>query len=165
MTRIAVYPGTFDPLTLGHVDIIRRALTLFDRLIVAVAHNERKQPWFSLQERMDMVRTSVDSPGLVVDTIEGLLVDYTKAQGAIAIIRGLRNGEDLAYESNMTLMNRRLAPSIDTVFLLSDPAHMFVSSSLVKEVASFGGAVDEFLSPAVAASLRDRVALRRQPTK
>jgi pantetheine-phosphate adenylyltransferase len=160
MARIAVYPGSFDPLTNGHLDIIQRSCVLFDKLIVAVAHNQRKQPLFSLEERIAMVRSVSDPAKVEVDTIDGLLVDYAHTKGARAIVRGLRAVADFEYEFQMTLMNRRLAPDVETVFLMTRDDHAFVSSSLVKEVASFGGAIDEFVPAAIAAQLRARIAER-----
>jgi pantetheine-phosphate adenylyltransferase len=160
MTRIAVYPGSFDPLTNGHLDIIQRSCALFDKLIVAVAHNQRKQPLFSLEERIAMVRSVSDPAKVEVDTIDGLLVDYAHTKGASAVVRGLRAVADFEYEFQMTLMNRRLAPDVETVFLMTRDDHSFVSSSLVKEVASFGGNVDEFVPPAIAAQLKARIAER-----
>lgn len=160
MARVAVYPGSFDPLTNGHLDIIERSLELFDKLVVAVAHNQRKQPLFSLQERIDIVRAVTDPSRVEVDTIEGLLVDYARAKGARAVVRGLRAVADFEYEFQMTLMNRRLAPDVETVFLMTRDDHSFVSSSLVKEVASFGGKVDEFVPPLVAERLKQRIAER-----
>ncbi|MFO0561642.1 MAG: pantetheine-phosphate adenylyltransferase [Polyangiales bacterium] len=160
MARIAVYPGSFDPLTNGHLDIIQRSCVLFDKLIVAVAHNQRKQPLFTLEERIAMVRSVSDPAKVEVDTIDGLLVDYAHTKGACAVVRGLRAVADFEYEFQMTLMNRRLAPDVETVFLMTRDDHSFVSSSLVKEVASFGGAIDEFVPASVAAQLRARIAER-----
>jgi pantetheine-phosphate adenylyltransferase len=160
MTRIAVYPGSFDPLTNGHLDIIQRSCALFDKLIVAVAHNQRKQPLFSLEERIAMVRSVSDPAKVEVDTIDGLLVDYAHTKGASAVVRGLRAVADFEYEFQMTLMNRRLAPDVETVFLMTRDDHSFVSSSLVKEVASFGGNVDAFVPPAIAEQLKARIAER-----
>lgn len=160
MARIAVYPGSFDPLTNGHLDIIQRSCALFDKLIVAVAHNQRKQPLFTLEERIAMVRSVSDPAKVEVDTIDGLLVDYAHTKGASAVVRGLRAVADFEYEFQMTLMNRRLAPDVETVFLMTRDDHSFVSSSLVKEVASFGGAIDEFVPASVAAQLKARIAER-----
>jgi pantetheine-phosphate adenylyltransferase len=158
MARIAVYPGSFDPLTNGHLDIIHRSCALFDKLIVAVAHNQRKQPLFTLEERIAMVRSVSDPAKVEVDTIDGLLVDYAHSKGACAVIRGLRAVADFEYEFQMTLMNRRLAPDIETIFLMTREDHSFVSSSLVKEIASFGGPIDAFVPASVAARLRARIA-------
>lgn len=160
MARIAVYPGSFDPLTNGHLDIIQRSCALFDKLIVAVALNQRKQPLFTLEERIAMVRSVSDPAKVEVDTIDGLLVDYAHTKGASAVVRGLRAVADFEYEFQMTLMNRRLAPDVETVFLMTRDDHSFVSSSLVKEVASFGGAIDEFVPASVAAQLKARIAER-----
>jgi pantetheine-phosphate adenylyltransferase len=160
MTRVAIYPGTFDPLTNGHLDIIGRSARLFDRVIVAIAVNERKQPMFTLDERIAMVRDEVDPERVSVDSISGLLVDYARARGALAVVRGLRTSTDFEYEYQMTLMNRRLAPDIETVFLVTRDDQAFLSSSIVKEVASFGGAIDPFVPPRVAERLRARIAER-----
>jgi pantetheine-phosphate adenylyltransferase len=161
MTRIAIYPGSFDPLTNGHVDILRRALTIFDRVIVAVAHNQRKQPLFSLDERIQMVRELTDPARVDVEAISGLLVDYAHAKQAVAIVRGLRTVADFEYEFQMALMNRRLADDVETVFLMTKEDHSFVSSSLVKEVAMFGGKIDDFVPAPVAKRLLLRIAERQ----
>jgi pantetheine-phosphate adenylyltransferase len=160
MSRTAIYPGTFDPLTNGHLDIIERSARLFDHVIVAIAVNERKQPMFTLDERIAMVRDEVDPARVSVDSISGLLVDYARARGAAAVVRGLRTSMDFEYEYQMTLMNRRLAPDIETVFLVTRDDQAFLSSSLVKEVASFGGAIDPFVPRRVADRLRTRIAER-----
>lgn len=165
MTRTAIYPGSFDPLTNGHVDIIHRALTIFDRVIVAVALNERKQPLFTLDERMQMIRDLFDPQKVQVDAITGLLVDYAHAKSAVGIVRGLRTVADFEYEFQMSLMNRRLAPDVETVFLMTKEDHSFVSSSLVKEVATFGGKIDDFVPPTVAEKLHKRIAERQAKNK
>jgi pantetheine-phosphate adenylyltransferase len=153
--RIAVYPGTFDPVTNGHIDILERSLMLFDRVIVALATNPRKQPLFSADERVSFIRGAVgdcDSK-LDFDSFEGLLVDYCRRVGARFIVRGLRALADFEYEFQFAHMNRRLAPGLDTVFFMTDERNHYVSSSLVKEVASFGGDITGLVPPQVATAL------------
>jgi pantetheine-phosphate adenylyltransferase len=156
---IAVYPGTFDPVTNGHIDILERSLVLFDRVIVALATNPRKQPLFSAAERVDFIRSALGDRGskLDFDSFEGLLVDYCRRVGARFIVRGLRALADFEYEFQFAHMNRRLAPGLDTVFFMTDERHHYVSSSLVKEVASFGGDVTGLVPPGVQAALQDRL--------
>jgi pantetheine-phosphate adenylyltransferase len=153
--RIAVYPGTFDPVTNGHIDILSRSLMLFDRVIVALATNPRKQPLFSAEERVTFIRDAVgDRDGkLGFDSFEGLLVDYCRRVGARFIVRGLRALADFEYEFQFAHMNRRLAPGLDTVFFMTDERNHYVSSSLVKEVASFGGDITGLVPPQVAEAL------------
>ena len=141
--RIAVYPGTFDPVTNGHLDILRRSLEMFDSIIVALANNPRKSPLFSYEERRSFVEaaTSDVSERVHCDQIDGLLVDYCRRKGSQFIVRGLRALNDFEYEFQFAHMNRRLAPEVDTVFFMTDESNHYVSSSLVKEVASFGGDV------------------------
>ena len=160
--RVAVYPGTFDPLTLGHLDIIERAIKLVDRLVIGVAINASKNPLFSLEERVDMIRTETKrfsrqakSP-IKVEPFEDLLVDFAKAQGADIIVRGLRAVSDFEYEFQMVGMNQRLDPTIETVFLMADPQHQAIASRLVKEIAMLGGNVAPFTSPRVAKLLKQR---------
>jgi pantetheine-phosphate adenylyltransferase len=150
MSQVAVYPGTFDPITNGHVDIVRRGLFLFDRVIVAVADNVRKTPLFSVQDRMNMIRASVGVDDRVeIDTFDGLLVDYAKKRKAKAVIRGLRAIADFEYEFQLAHMNRHLAPGVETVFLMTSEESFYVSSSLVKEVATMGGDITRIAPPAV----------------
>jgi pantetheine-phosphate adenylyltransferase len=139
--RRAIYPGSFDPLTNGHLDIIERGLRLFDEVVVAILVNQAKQSLFSVDERLEVIRAAAPWPGLSVDTFDGLLVHYAAARGATAVLRGIRAVSDYEYELQMALMNRRLAPEVETVFLMSTEAYSFVSSRLVKEVASLGGSV------------------------
>jgi pantetheine-phosphate adenylyltransferase len=147
---VAVYPGTFDPITNGHVDIVRRALALFDRVVVAVADNVRKAPLFSLEQRQGMIRASVgDEPRVEVDSFDGLLVEYAKKRQARVIIRGLRAIADFEYEFQFAHMNRHLAPGVETVFLMTSEESFYVSSSLVKEVATMGGDITRIAPPAV----------------
>jgi pantetheine-phosphate adenylyltransferase len=140
MSRIAVYPGTFDPLTNGHVDIIHRGLAVFDQIVVAIAENVRKQPLFSTGERIQMIAEAMNHDERVeVDAFSGLLIDYVQKRGAKVILRGLRALSDFEYEFQFALMNKRLAPDVETVFMMTGEEAFYVSSSLVKEVASFGG--------------------------
>ena len=152
---IAVYPGTFDPVTNGHIDILARSLQLFDQVVVALATNPRKHPLFSVEERVAFIKSAVgDQDGkLTFDSFDGLLVDYCKSRGARFIVRGLRALADFEYEFQFAHMNRRLAPGLDTVFFMTDERNHYVSSSLVKEVASFGGDIAGLVPPAVAAAL------------
>jgi pantetheine-phosphate adenylyltransferase len=153
-TRIAVYPGTFDPITNGHVYILQGALKIFDRVIVAIAENVRKSPLFSLDERRRLIASAVDRDDRVqVDAFQGLLVDYVRSQGASAVIRGLRALADFEYEFQAAHMNRHLAPEVETVFLMTSQESFYVSSSLVKEVALMGGDVSRMVPPAVVVAL------------
>jgi len=155
---LAIYPGSFDPITNGHLDLISRAARLFDRLIVAILRNESKQPLFSVEERMEMLREVVrDYPNVEVDSFHGLLVDYAAAKGATVIIRGIRAISDYEYELQMALMNRRLAPSIETVFLMAGEAYSFISSRLVTEVIGLGGDISGLVPPSVEVRLKNRV--------
>lgn len=155
MSGVGVYTGTFDPPTLGHLDIIRRALRLCDKLVLGVANNSGKTPLFSIEERLALLRQETEGQGAVeVRTFEGLAVDFAKAVGARFIVRGLRSGTDLDYESPMAAMNATMAPEIETIFLAAAPAYAHIASSLVKDVARGGGNVDLFVSPAVAAQIR-----------
>ena len=143
MSRIAVYPGTFDPLTNGHVDIINRGLAVFDHIIVAIAENVRKQPMFSTGERIQMIAEAMNHDERIeIDAFSGLLIDYVQKRGANVILRGLRALADFEYEFQFALMNKRLAPNVETVFMMTGEEAFYVSSSLVKEVASFGGNVE-----------------------
>jgi pantetheine-phosphate adenylyltransferase len=152
---LALYPGTFDPPTNGHIDIIRRSLHLFDRVVVAIASNVRKEPLFATQERMALIRESVGSePNLEVDAFTGLLVDYVRARQARVVIRGLRAISDFEYEFQLAHMNRKLAPGVDTVFLPTTEENFYISSSLVKEIASFGGDVSGVVPAGVVEALK-----------
>jgi pantetheine-phosphate adenylyltransferase len=152
MARVGVYPGTFDPPTLGHLDIIGRATLLFDRLVVGVFTNSSKAPLFTLEERLLLLAREVATlPGTIEVVIcQGLLVDFARIHGAQAIVRGLRSSTDFDYESQMTGMNRAMAPDIDTVFLVAEAALQPIASSLVKDVAKAGGDVHRFVSAGVA---------------
>jgi pantetheine-phosphate adenylyltransferase len=157
MTRIAVYPGSFDPPTRGHEDLVRRSLALADRLIVAVAVNVVKQPLFSVDERLEMLRTAVgDDKRVAFEAFDGLLADFAKRVGASIIVRGLRAVSDFEYEFQMALMNRQLHPSLETVFLVPAVDLTYLSSSLVREVARFGGDVGPMVHPVVATALARR---------
>ena len=157
MTRIAIYPGSFDPPTRGHEDLIRRALGLADRVLVAVAVNSAKQPLFPLADRLALLRTVIGAePRVEVTSFEGLLADYARKSGAAVVVRGLRAAGDFEYELQMALMNRQLNPGLETVFL-APAAHLtFVSSTLVREVAQYGGNLGDLVHPAVSDALRKR---------
>jgi pantetheine-phosphate adenylyltransferase len=151
---LAVYPGTFDPITNGHVDILRRSLKIFDRVVVALAENVRKKPLFSLAERRSFIIGALDGdPRLEVDSFQGLLADYCRKRGASVVIRGLRALADFEYEFQLAHMNRHLAPDVETLFLMTGEESFYVSSSLVKEVALMGGDVSRMVPPGVAAAL------------
>jgi pantetheine-phosphate adenylyltransferase len=152
---IAVYPGTFDPITNGHLDILRRALALFDKVIVTLAVNQRKAPLFSADERIEFIREAMpEADGrLEFAEFDGLLVEFCTQHNASVIVRGLRALADFEYEFQFAHMNRRLAPAVDTVFFMTDERNHYVSSSLVKEVASLGGDVTGLVPPAVVAAL------------
>jgi pantetheine-phosphate adenylyltransferase len=153
---IAIYPGSFDPITNGHLDLIERASKLAGRLIVAILKNEKKQPLFTVEERMDMLRESVDHyPNVEVDFFHGLLVDYASRRGARAIIRGIRAVSDYEYEWQMAIMNRRLGPEIETIFLMAGEGHAFISSQLVKEVIRLGGNISDLVPPVVERRLKN----------
>jgi len=149
--RVAIYPGSFDPPTYGHVDLIERALHVFDRLIVAVARNVEKECLFTADEREHLLREATNHiEGVEVASFDSLTVEYAKSRGAIAIVRGLRAVSDFEYEFQMALMNRKLAPSIETIYFMPNDAHIFLSSSLIKEIAMFGGRnLSDFVPPAV----------------
>ena len=155
--KLAVYPGTFDPITNGHADILRRSLAFFDHVVVALAENVRKAPLFALDERRGLILEAIGrDPRVEVDAFSGLLVDYCKRRGARAVIRGLRALADFEYEFQLAHMNRRLAPHVETLFMMTNEDDFFVSSSLVKEVASFGGDVSRMVPDVVWAALRTR---------
>jgi len=155
---IAVYPGSFDPITNGHLDLVERGARLCDRLIVAVLENESKQPLFTVAERMEMLREAVrDYANVEVGSFDGLLVDYARQKGATAIVRGIRAISDYEHELQMALMNRRLCPSVETVFLMSSEAYSFISSRIVKELIRLGGNLTGLVPPSVEVRLRNRV--------
>ena len=156
--KIAVYPGTFDPITHGHSDIIRRGFRMFERLIVAVAPNPSKHPLFNLEERLEMVGlVTQDIPNLEVTTFDGLLVDFVHKSGAHAILRGLRAISDFEHEFQMALINRKLAESVETVFLMPSEEYSYLSSTIIKDVANHGGSLKELVHPEVARRLQERI--------
>jgi pantetheine-phosphate adenylyltransferase len=154
---VAIYPGSFDPITNGHLDLIERSARLVDRLVVSILRNERKQAVFSVQERLEMLREVIHPwPNVEVDFFEGLLVDHASRRGATLIIRGIRAISDYDYEWQMALMNRRLRPEIETMFLMASEAHSFISSHLVKEVIRLGGDISDLVPSAVEQRLKRR---------
>ncbi|MGH7657926.1 MAG: pantetheine-phosphate adenylyltransferase [Gemmatimonadales bacterium] len=154
MTRIAIYPGSFDPPTLGHEDLIRRSATLADSVIVAVAVNSSKTPLFSVEERLDLLQRVLGKcPGITFEAFDGLLVDFARSRGASMLIRGLRAVSDFEYEFQMALMNRTLHPGLETVFLVPAVDQTYLSSSLAREVARYGGDVSALVAPVVAEAL------------
>jgi pantetheine-phosphate adenylyltransferase len=161
MTRIALYPGSFDPVTRGHEDLIRRSLALADRLIVAVAVNATKTPLFTVAERLDLLRKALEGmPRVEVRSFDGLLAEFAREVGATMVLRGLRAVSDFEYEYQMALMNRHLSPGLETVFMVPSVETTFISASLVREVARFGGRLDDLVHPDVARGLRARFATR-----
>jgi pantetheine-phosphate adenylyltransferase len=158
MTRIAIYPGSFDPVTLGHEDIIRRSLHLMDKVIVAVAVNSTKEPLFTLEERVDMLQTVLQGePRIEITALDGLLAEFARKREATVVIRGLRAVSDFDYESQMALMNRQLYPQLETVFLVPALHLTYLSSSLVREIARLHGDVSTLVHPAVGAALKRRL--------
>ncbi len=159
MSRVAIYAGTFDPITHGHEDIMARSLEFVDRLVVAVATNVVKQPLFSVEERVDLVRAAMSGhPQIEVRAFGGLLADFAREAGASLLIRGLRAVSDFEYEYQMALMNRHLSPRLETVFMIPSLETTYISASLVREVARFGGDVSSLVHPAVAKALRAKLA-------
>ncbi len=159
--RTAIYPGSFDPLTNGHLDIVHRAAKLFDRVVVAVARNDSKRPLFSLQDRLQMVRRAVRRwPHVEADAFEGLLVEYAQKRSAQAVIRGLRAVSDFEFEFQLALMNRKLDERIETIFMMPKDAYTFLSSRIVKEIAGLGGDVSAFVPGHVEAALKRKLAVR-----
>ena len=156
---IAIYPGSFDPITNGHLDLIQRGSRLFDRLVVSILRHDAKEPLFSVEERMEMLREVVHVyPNVEVDSFDGLLVDYAGQRSATVLLRGIRAISDYEYELQMALMNRRLRPDLETVFLMSNEAYSFISSRLVKEVFGLGGDITGLVPPSVEARLQRRLA-------
>jgi pantetheine-phosphate adenylyltransferase len=156
--KTAVYPGTFDPITHGHSDIIRRGLRIFEQIIVAVAPNPSKHPMFNLQERLEMVRLATkDLTHVEITTFDGLLVEFVRKRGAHAVLRGLRAISDFEHEFQMALINRKLAESVETVFLMPSEEYSYLSSTIIKDVASHGGSLEEFVHPEVAKRLQERI--------
>lgn len=157
MASIAVIPGSFDPVTLGHIDIITRGAKVFDRVIVSVLNNQKKQPLFSIEERMDLIKESIKSlENVEVDTFDGLLIEYVRNKQANAIIKGLRAVSDFEYEMQMAAINRKLDENIETFFMMTNHNYSYLSSSIVKEVAKYGAPIDDLVSPVVEKALVDK---------
>jgi len=153
----AIYPGTFDPFTNGHLDIVERAASLFDEVVITVAKNSSKKPLFSIDDRVEMIKESVSShPNIRVDSFEGLLVDYVKKQNATIIIRGVRMISDFEFEFQMALMNRKLAEHITTVFLMPDERYTYLSSSIIREIAQLGGDCTPFVPSKIEKRLKEK---------
>ena len=157
-TRTAIYPGTFDPVTYGHIDLIKRAAKIFDKVIVAVAHNKSKGVLFSVEERVAMLRDAVKGiPNVVIDDFDGLVVAYAKRRGSNVMIRGLRMISDFEYEFQMALTNRKLAGDIETIFMMPHEDYSYVSSKLIKEAAALGADVTKFIPGKAAAALKQKI--------
>lgn len=161
--RTVIYPGSFDPITFGHLDLVQRASRLFDQVIVAIANNEAKEPLFTLTERQELVRQSVQHlPNVEIDALTGLLVDYVLKRQADAVIRGLRAISDFEFEFQLALMNRKLDERVETIFMMPKDTYTFLSSKIVKEIARLGGNIHEFVPEPVQAALERKLAKRRQ---
>lgn len=159
--RVAICPGSFDPMTNGHLDVVQRASRLFDRVVVAVAASEPKGPLFSLGERLELVRLSVAHlPNVDAESFSGLLVEYARSRGAQAVVRGLRAISDFEFEFQLALMNRKLNEHVETIFMMPRESYTFLSSRLVKEIATLGGDVTEFVPGPVLSALRKRLAVQ-----
>jgi pantetheine-phosphate adenylyltransferase len=155
--RRAIYPGSFDPVTNGHLDVIERARKLFDEVVVAVAHNDEKQPLFSLEHRLDLLRETAGKIGNVrIAEFEGLLIEFARKEHAGAVVRGLRAISDFEFEFQMALMNRKLDPAVETIFLMPKEEYTYLSSRIVKEIARLGGDVSDFVPACVAKALRSK---------
>ena len=155
--KTALYPGTFDPVTLGHLDVFHRATQLFDKVVIAVARNEEKAPTFDASVRVELIRQNLaGTPNADVQAFDGLLIDFAKEVGAVALIRGLRAISDFEYELQMAQMNRNLDETVETIFLMPKEAYTFISSNLIKQVAQFGGDISKFVPENVFAALQDR---------
>ena len=164
--RIAIYPGTFDPITNGHIDILERALKLFDRIIITVARNSAKSPLFADQERLDLIKAVVRKyKNVEVDSFDGLLVSYARQKKATAIVRGLRAISDFEFELQMALMNRKLDDTFETVFLMPNAKYTYLNSSIVREIARLGGEVSDFVPPLVRVTLERKIQLSRSTSK
>ncbi len=163
---IAIYPGSFDPPTNGHLDLIHRGAKIFDELIVAILRNSDKTPLFTIEERLEMLEESVrDLPNVRIDSFEGLLVDYAARQGAKAVLRGIRAVSDYEYELQMALMNRKLDPRLETIFMMPAEAYSYLSSRLVREIATLGGSVDGLVPELVKERLRRKLKPGRTRTR
>jgi pantetheine-phosphate adenylyltransferase len=161
MARDAIYPGSFDPLTNGHLAIIQRGLKLFDRLVVAVANNPQKSPLFTLEERKALIQQAVgNDPRVEIDSFDGLLVDYVRRKGISTVLRGLRAVSDFEYEFQLANMNRKLFPELESVFVMTGEDYFFVTARLVREVAQYGGDVTGLVPPVVAEGLRRKLSGR-----
>lgn len=160
MGRVAIYPGSFDPLTYGHIDIIERALEIFDKVILAIAHDAEKKPLFTVEERVEMAKAIFkDNPNVIVDSFKGLLVNYVEKTNAKVILRGLRATSDFEYEFHMASMNRSLSAHLDTLFMMTSKDYFFVSSRTIKEVARLGGVVEGLVPDLVARKLKEKFKL------
>lgn len=158
--RRAIYPGSFDPITNGHLDVIQRAAKLFDEVVVAVAFNEQKRSLFAVDERVALIReTTSGVPNVTVSRFDGLLVEFARSQGASAVVRGLRAVSDFEFEFQMALMNRKLEPEIETIFMMPVEKYTYLSSRIVKEIGRLGGNVEAFVPVSVAAALRQKFTL------
>jgi pantetheine-phosphate adenylyltransferase len=158
--KIAVYPGTFDPVTNGHLDIVKRASRIFDRIIVAVSNNLNKDPLFSLEERQSLISGSIPNlKNVKVDVFEGLLVNYAEKKRATAIIRGLRAVSDFDYEFQMALMNRKQNPKLETIYFMPGEEYYYINSTIVKEIARLGGRINCFIPPVVEKALRKKIGI------
>jgi len=157
MQKVAVYPGSFDPVTYGHIDIVQRGRKIFDKIIVAILHNPGKKALFPVEERLVMLRDSMkEIPGITFDIFDGLLVDYVKSSGAQAILRGMRAVSDFEHEFQLALMNRKLNRDIETVFLMTGMRWFFTSSSIIKEAALFGGDISDMVPPNVHQRVKEK---------
>jgi pantetheine-phosphate adenylyltransferase len=157
MGKVAIYPGSFDPITYGHIDIVERGLDIFDKVIIAIAENEEKRSLFSVEERLQIVKSVFrDTPNAIVDSFKGLLVDYVAKTNATVILRGLRATSDFEYEFHMASMNRSLNPHLDTLFMMTSKDYFFVSSRTIKEVARLGGGVEGLVPDLVVRRLKEK---------
>lgn len=160
MGKVAIYPGSFDPLTYGHIDIVERALEIFDKVILAIAHDAEKKPLFTVEERVEMAKAIFkDNPKVIVDSFKGLLVNYVEKTNAKVILRGLRATSDFEYEFHMASMNRSLSTHLDTIFMMTSKDYFFVSSRTIKEVARLGGVVEGLVPDFVARKLKEKFKL------
>jgi pantetheine-phosphate adenylyltransferase len=158
--KVAIYPGSFDPITYGHIDIVERGLEIFNKVIVAIAENEEKRPLFSVEERLQMVKAVFkDTPHVIVDSFKGLLVDYVAKTNAVVILRGLRATSDFEYEFHMASMNRSLNTHLDTLFMMTSKDYFFVSSRTIKEVARLGGGVEGLVPDLIVRRLKEKFKL------